>query len=312
MDADRGPGPPCAQADARFRVRFGHRLFSTGVIFFLFALTGGSLADRVDKRQLLLITQSISAALAILLGALTWFGVIQVWMIVALAFGNGAVLSFDQPARGALVPSLVPDEHLTNAISLQSMVFNGASMLGPALAGVSLHLLGYAGNFFLNGASYLGVLIALFAMRVRPTERRPENALAAIRTALRFVRHDSVLPWVLSGYATLLFFGPSPALVLPVYAVNVLHLGPERLGLLFSCVGAGTILGAVTLASLSGDTRGLRRDSAANRQWRNRMGTICGASCCRRMTVGKEPGATGRALLGERALGVEDLRPTQT
>lgn len=223
--------------------------------FFLFALTGGSLADRVDKQQLLLITQSIAAALATLLGVLTWFGVIQVWMIVVLAFVNGAVLSFDQPARGALVPSLVPDEHLMNAISLQSMVFNGASMVGPALAGVSLHLLGYAGNFFLNGASYLGVLIALFAMKSRPLERRSENTLAAIRTALRFVRHDSVLPWVLSGYATLLFFGPSPALVLPVYAVNILHLGPQRLGLLFSCVGAGTIVGAVTLASLGGDTR---------------------------------------------------------
>lgn len=223
--------------------------------FFLFALAGGSLADRTDKRQLLLLTQSVSATLAILLGVLTSFGVVQVWMIVVLAFVNGAVLSFDQPARGALVPSLVPAEHLMNAISLQSMVFNGASMLGPALAGVSLHWLGYAGNFFLNGASYLGVLFALFLMRVSPTDRRPDKTSAAIRTGLRIIRHDSVLPWVLSGYAMLLFCGPSPSLVLPVYAVNVLHVGPERLGLLFACVGAGTIAGAVTLASLRSDAR---------------------------------------------------------
>ena len=221
--------------------------------FFLFALAGGSLADRIDRRQLLLITQSISATLAILLGVLTAGGVIRVWMIVVLAFLSGAVLSFDQPARGALVSSLVPHEHLMNAISLQTMVFNGASMLGPVLAGLSLRKFGFAGNFFLNGASYLGVLLALFAMRLPPSARQAEDTSAAIRDGLRIIRHDSALPWVLSGYAALLFFGPSPALVLPVYAVTVLHVGPERLGLLFSCVGAGTIAGALTLASLPGD-----------------------------------------------------------
>ncbi|HEX8797119.1 MAG TPA: MFS transporter [Terriglobales bacterium] len=206
-----------------------------------------------DRRQLLLITQSISATLAILLGVLTVGGVIRVWMIVVLAFLSGAVLSFDQPARGALVSSLVPHEHLMNAISLQTMVFNGASMLGPVLAGLSLGKFGFAGNFFLNGASYLGILLALFAMRLPPSARQAEDTSAAIRDGLLIIRHDSALPWVLSGYAALLFFGPSPALVLPVYAVTVLHVGPERLGLLFSCVGAGTIAGALTLASRPGD-----------------------------------------------------------
>ena len=107
-----------------------------------------------------------SAALAILLGFLTLFGVIQLWMILVLAFLNGTLLSFDQPARGALVPVLVPKEDLGNAISLQAMIFNGASTLGPALAGFGVATLGYAGNFFLNGASFLGVLIALYIMRV--------------------------------------------------------------------------------------------------------------------------------------------------
>ncbi len=95
--------------------------------FFLFALVGGSVADRMDKRRLLLCTQSGSAALAILMGFLTLFGVIQLWMIVVIAFLNGTLLSFDQPTRGALVPLLVPKEDLGNAISLQSMIFNGAS-----------------------------------------------------------------------------------------------------------------------------------------------------------------------------------------
>jgi MFS family permease len=223
--------------------------------FFFFALLGGSVADRFDKRRLLLFTQSGSAALAVLLGFLTWFGIIQLWMILVLAFLNGTLLSFDQPARGALVPVLVPSEDLGNAISLQSMIFNGASTIGPALAGFGVATLGYAGNFFLNGASFLGVLLALYMMRVPAGPAHQQSTLQAIRAALGTVKRDAVLPWALSGYAALLFLGPSPALILPVYAVKILHVGPERLGLLFSAAGVGTILGALFLASLSSRPR---------------------------------------------------------
>ena len=133
--------------------------------FFLFAFIGGSVADRTDKRRFLLITQSLSMGLAFLLGLLTIIGVIQVWMIVLLAFCSGTVLSFDQPTRSSLVPLLVPPEDLMNAISLQSIVFNGSAFIGPPLAGVLIELLGnvdgrigmpqgslfpYAGNFFLK------------------------------------------------------------------------------------------------------------------------------------------------------------------
>ncbi|MGA2689293.1 MAG: MFS transporter [Candidatus Korobacteraceae bacterium] len=223
--------------------------------FFLFALVGGSVADRLDKRRLLLFTQTGSATLAILLGFLTLFGVIQLWMILVLAFLNGTLLSFDQPARGALVPVLVPQESLGNAISLQAMTFNGAATLGPALAGFGVATLGYAGNFFLNGASFLGVLIALYVMRVPKGPTHQLSTLQAIRDALGTVRRDAVLPWVLSGYAAMLFLGPSSALILPVYAVKILHIGPERLGLLFSAAGVGTILGALFLASLDSNPR---------------------------------------------------------
>ena len=218
--------------------------------FFLFALVGGSVADRLDKRRLLLFTQTGLAALAIFLGFLTLFGVIRLWMILVLAFLNGTLLSFDQPTRGALIPLLVPKEHLGNAISLQAMIFNGASTIGPALAGFSVATLGYAGNFFLNGASFLGVLLALYSMRVPGGLTHQQSTDQAIRAALGTVRRDAVLPWILSGYAALLFLGPSPALILPVYAVKILHIGPERLGLLFSAAGVGAILGALFLASL--------------------------------------------------------------
>src|SRR5579875_2057076 len=176
--------------------------------FFLFALLGGSVADQIDKRRLLLFTQSMSMLLAFL----TYAGVIQVWMIVLLAFCSGTVLSFDQPSRSALIPILVPRENLMNAISLQSIVFNGAAVFGPALAGATIGIIGYAGNFFLNGVSYLGVLLALYVMRVpeeaakQSTERRGP-LLNSILAALGAVRRDIALPWILSGYGALLFFG---------------------------------------------------------------------------------------------------------
>jgi MFS family permease len=223
--------------------------------FFLFALVGGSVADRIDKRRLLLITQTGSALLAMLLGFLTFWGVIRLWTILLLSFLNGTLLSFDQPTRGALVPALVPSEDLGNAISLQAMIFNGASILGPALAGFGVATLGYAGNFFLNGISFLGVLIALYRMHVPSGTTHRQSTLQAIRSALSTVRQDAVLPWVLSGFAALLFLGPSSALILPVFAVKVLHIGPERLGLLFSAAGVGTIMGALFLASLSSNPR---------------------------------------------------------
>jgi MFS family permease len=117
--------------------------------FFLFALIGGSVADRIDKRRLLLFTQASSALLALLLGFLTLSGIVKLWMILVVAFLK-TLLSFDQPTRGALIPAVVPKEDLPNAISLQAMLFNGASTIGPALAGLGVAKLGYAGNFFLS------------------------------------------------------------------------------------------------------------------------------------------------------------------
>ena len=223
--------------------------------FFLFALLGGSVADHIDKRRLLLFTQSMSMLLAFLFAFLTYIGVIQVWMIVLLAFCSGTVLSFDQPSRSALIPILVPRENLMNAISLQSTVFNGAAVFGPALAGVTIGVIGYAGNFFLNGVSYLGVLLALYVMRVpkeaaeQSTERRGP-LLNSIRAALGAVRRDVALPWILSGYGALLFFGPSSSLILPIFATQVLHISAFQLGLLFAASGIGTVIGALTIASL--------------------------------------------------------------
>lgn len=221
--------------------------------FLLCAPAGGTAADRFDKRRLLLLTQSILMGFAVLLGVLTASGAIHFWMIPLVAFASGATLSFDQPARNALIASLVPKETLMNAVALQSAVFNGASLLGPALAGLSLSRMGYSGNFFLNATSYWAVLAALLLLHAPPAAgtRPGGNLLESVREAMRCIRRDAVLPSVVWVYGALLFFGPSAALMLPLFARQVLQAGPLQLGILFSAVGAGTVLSALILASLS-------------------------------------------------------------
>jgi len=223
--------------------------------FFVFTPIGGAVADSIDRRRLLLCTQTLLMLLAAALGLLTMLGLVRLWMIVLSACCGGAALSFDQPARGALIPSLVPPEDLMNAVSLQSIIFSGASAFGPALAGLALTGVGYAGNFFLNAASYLAVLVALARLRA-PAVNRPSQSgtLLAHIGELRGPLRDTVLPWVISGYGALLFLGPSAAVMLPIFAIRVLHLTAAQMGFLFSAVGLGTILGGLTVASL-GDYR---------------------------------------------------------
>ena len=242
-------------------VALGMVSLTQALTFLVFAAVGGSVADRFDKRRLLFVTQSLMTGFAVLLGVLTMAGMIRFWMILLVAFASSAALSFDQPARNALITSLVPKEHLMNAVSLQSAVFNGASILGPALAGLSLSRIGYAGNFFLNATSFFAVIAALLLLRTaneQPAGRQAGKLLDSAREALQYVRRDQVLPSVVPAYAALLFFGPSAALALPVFAKEILHVGPTQLGFLFSAIGAGTVVGALILASLAGssdDTR---------------------------------------------------------
>ena len=221
--------------------------------FFLFALFGGAVADRVDKRRLLIVTQTLSLIFAVSMAVLTACHLIAVWMILVLVFLQGGALSFDQPARAALVPLLVPRAELFNAVSLQSMVFMGASTIGPALAGLALSRIGYAGNFLANAVSYLGVIGALVAMR--PREAHDQGPLRtantrAIMDALSAVRADAALPTILVVFAALLFLGPSGAVLIPVMGRAVLHLDAPRIGVLFAAAGLGSVIGGVSLASL--------------------------------------------------------------
>jgi MFS family permease len=237
----------------------GEVSLAQALAFFAFSLFGGAVADRVDKRRLLLTTQSLCMGFAALLGVLTVLHVVAVWMVVVLAFLQGVALSFDQPTRAALVPDLVPKEELLNAFSLQAIVFTGSSTIGPALAGLCMPLIGYAGIFFANALSYLAILGALVAIRAPTAEGQTRTpSPRAIREALAAVRSDAALPLLLTVYGALLFFGPSPALLLPVMGTRVLHLDSVRLGVLFAGTGAGTVIGGLGLASLANPARKAR------------------------------------------------------
>lgn len=229
----------------------GFVAFAQASAFFLFALFGGSIADRMDRRRLLLLTQSVLMAVALLIGVLVARQLIQVWMIVLAAFVSGVVLSFDQPARSAFLPSLVAEQNLASAISLQATVFAGAAAFAPILAGLAIARFGLAGNFFFNASSYLGVICALLFLshgsKAIGISRGQSRLWQSIREGLDIVREDRVLTWAVSGYALLLLAAPSMQILLPVLANRVLHASALALGLLFAAFGTGTISGALLI-----------------------------------------------------------------
>jgi MFS family permease len=227
--------------------------------FFLFAPMGGTFADRHDKRRLLFRTQALLMLSAFTLGALTATGTIRLWMVVVLAFSSGVLLSFDQPARASLLPLLAPPEDLTNAISLQTLVFNAASIAGPPLGGAVAAVAGLAGDFFLNGCSYVAVIVALLLLPPELTappaaSQGPTRTWSAVREMLAVIQKQPAVSAAVLVYAVLLFVAPSQALLVPLFITTVLHRGATGLGFLFAAAGIGTVAGSLFVASF-GDSR---------------------------------------------------------
>jgi len=223
--------------------------FCAAIPFLLFTLFGGVVADRVNKRRLLIYTQSTMMVLAFLLAGLTYFHVIAVWGVALIAFLNGVAQSMNQPSYQALVPRLVRRDDLTNAIALNSAQFNMSRILGPTLGGYAMALIGMAGNFFLNGVSFLAVLWALVRIHY-PEEKEPrhESLLRSLRAGLSYVRRQPQMfvLMMMIGVASLLLI---PFLTfIPYFAREQLHVGASGLGWLMACSGTGAVLGAMTVA----------------------------------------------------------------
>lgn len=230
----------------------GYVSFAAGLPAWLFMLGGGVIADRVSRRSLLVVTQTAAMLLALVLAVLTLGGWVRPWHILALSFGQGVALAFDAPARQAFVVDLVAREELTNAIALNSMIFNSATTLGPALAGVLYALVGPGWCFAINAASFVAVVGALLRMRLPPPtapRRTSRSALAELREGLRYAIGHSVIRLLLVGEAAVSLLGVSAMTLMPAWAVKVLHGHARTNGLLLSARGIGSLAGAAFVAS---------------------------------------------------------------
>jgi MFS family permease len=218
------------------------------------ALVGAPLAgvvsDRLPRRALVLVTQTLSLLQATVLAALTLTGSIRVWQILALATLQGVVDTFDMPARQTLQVELVGIEDLQSAVSLNATAFNGARIVGPAIAGVVVGLWGEGVCFLLNAVSFLAVLIALLAIRGGPRPARSVHSLQTdIALGLRFAWGSPPVRAALLAVATTSVVGMSYATLLPVVARDVLHGGAGGYGMLLAGAGVGAILGALGTAA---------------------------------------------------------------
>jgi predicted MFS family arabinose efflux permease len=218
--------------------------------FLLFSLFGGVMADRVDRRRILLRSQYVQMASASLLAVLLLAHSVQVWMILTLSFVVGLAQSFGGPAYQALVPTLVDKEDLPNAIALNSIQFNLARVIGPVLAGIAFYKLGAAACFGLNALSFLAPIAALLVLQgggvITPST---EGVLASLKTGLRAVQNTGPL----RGLIVLSFVGSFCAMplvtFLPVFAKNVFHRDAKGYGVLLAAFGIGAIVGAISVAA---------------------------------------------------------------
>jgi MFS family permease len=226
--------------------------FLSAIPVTLLTLVGGAMADRLEKRRIVILTESTAMVLAFVLTVLVYFRVIKIWQIALLGLLDGITDAFDIPTRQSFVVDMVGKDDLMNAIALNSSLFNGARVFGPALAGVVIGLIGVTGCFFLNGVSYLAVVAAYFAMRLPAVTHRAEHKPMWHETveALRYVRGHRILRAVISLVTIVSLFGWPYSVLLPVFARDVLHVGAAGFGYLMAANGVGALLGALILASL--------------------------------------------------------------
>lgn len=232
-------------------VALGFIRFSNMLPFALLTLWGGIVADRRSKREILVCTQISSMILAFGLALLVWTGVVRVWHIAALGFLLGVVNAFDVPARQSFVVELVGREDLINGIALNSAMFNLARVVGPALAGMLIGLIGTAGCFFLNGLSYIAVIAGYGMLRLPgfvPRHDHPPFG-RAIREAFDYVIANGPMRATMILVTTFSVFGVSFAVLMPVFAKDVLKGDAGAFGTLMAFNGLGALIGGVALAS---------------------------------------------------------------
>lgn len=230
----------------------GYVGFAAGIPTWLFMAYGGVVADRVPRRNILVVTQIFMMLLAFVLTVLTFTGVVQAWHIITLAFFLGVANAFDAPSRQAFVNELVKREDLTNAIALNSMMFNSATAVGPAVAGVTYALFGPAWCFMINGISFIFVIAALLRMKFqyRPRPDNGKSILAELKEGLSYTMHHREIRTLIMLVSVMSLFGISFATLFPAWAVKILNGDATTNGLLQSARGVGALISALFIASL--------------------------------------------------------------
>jgi predicted MFS family arabinose efflux permease len=218
---------------------------------FLLSLVGGVLADRIERRKLLIMSQLIQMICAFTLALLFTFSSVQVWEIITLSFVVGCAQAFGGPAYQALVPTLVPKEDLPNAIALNSIQFNLARVIGPVLGGLALTKLGAAWCFSLNGLSFLAVIASLLALNIRYIPSAAGGSiLDSLKQGIAFIRNQGAMEMLILLAFTMTLLGFPALNFLPVMVKDVFHSGPDVFTLFLSTSGAGSVVGALIVAGL--------------------------------------------------------------
>ena len=225
--------------------------FAGQIPVFLLAPIGGVVADRYSRHRIVVATQTSSMVLAFILSALTLLGHIRVWEIMLVASLLGIVNAFDIPARQAFIVDMVHSDDLINAIALNSSMVNGARVLGPAIAGVTVAAVGEGWCFFANGASYIAVIAGLLLMAVAPRElgRDAASGLERIVEGFRWVAKTAPIRALLLLLGLVSLTGMPYAVLMPIFADKILHGGARGLGMLMGASGIGALVGTLMLAA---------------------------------------------------------------
>ena len=229
----------------------GLDMFLGGIPIFLFSLFGGVIADRFERRRVLLASQWVQMASAFTLTILVLFHVVHVWHILGLSFVSGFAQAFGSPAYLALIPTLVKKEDMPNAIALNSIQFNMATVIGPMLGGLAMAKLGNAWCFGLNGLSFVAPIVSLSMLHIRIIpEKTSESVLDSMKEGFRFIhRHGTMEALMVLAFA-MTALGVPARTFLPIFAKQVFHRGPEMYTMCLSIAGVGSVLGALAVAAL--------------------------------------------------------------
>jgi MFS family permease len=217
-----------------------------------FSFLSGAIADRLPKRRVLIATQTALMVQAILLSILTWTGQVRYWHVTVLAACYGLAFTLDMPTRQAFIVEMVSKEDLPNAIALNSAMFNGARMVGPAVAGLLVDRYGVGPAFALNGLSFVAVIFALAAMRAEglPGASQGTTVRAEIAAGLRYAFSTPLITLTLGLLLAVSLFCMNHNVLVPLLARDVLHEGAHGFGLLMAALGTGALVGALALATL--------------------------------------------------------------